>query len=145
MKLRTLITPLMLATMVSACGTSGNKMASVHFDMDSDKLTWEEQTVLSNLAAEIKDHERYERGNDLRMNEPVRVTLSGYTDSVGNPDYNRELSERRVEYVKQALIDNGVEPYLFSTRAVGEEEAIASIGDETHDPMNRRVDIHISR
>ncbi len=47
-----------------------------------------------------------------------RVQIDGFTDSVGTDSYNEELSQRRADSVKAALISRGVEPSRIGTRAM---------------------------
>jgi outer membrane protein OmpA-like peptidoglycan-associated protein len=46
---------------------------------------------------------------ELRHNPSITIALEGTTDTVGGRDYNMRLSERRVEMVKQFLMDKGVD------------------------------------
>jgi len=46
----------------------------------------------------------------LRNHRTKRIELDGYTDEVGNPDFNMNLSRRRVEAVRNYMIENGVAP-----------------------------------
>jgi outer membrane protein OmpA-like peptidoglycan-associated protein len=73
-----------------------------------------------------------------------RVSIEGFTDSVGNPDSNQELSERRASAVRLALMDRGIDPSRLVARGYGEEYPVASNSNPAGRQMNRRVEIVIS-
>ena len=50
------------------------------------------------------------------------VTLTGHTDTVGSPDVNMALSQRRAEAVRNALVREGVPAAAITTAAQGEAE-----------------------
>jgi len=41
----------------------------------------------------------------IKRNPKATFSVEGYTDSLGSPDYNHELSQRRADSVKQYLVD----------------------------------------
>lgn len=73
-----------------------------------------------------------------------RVSIEGFTDSVGNPGSNQVLSERRADAVRLALIDRGIDAARLEARGYGEEYPVASNTNPTGRQMNRRVEIVIS-
>lgn len=73
-----------------------------------------------------------------------RVAIEGFTDSVGNPSYNQDLSERRAEAVRLALVDRGIDPARVVARGYGEEYPVASNANVAGRQMNRRVEVVIS-
>lgn len=70
-----------------------------------------------------------------------RVTVTGYTDSVGSDAYNLRLSERRANTVRDALVAEGIAADRIVTKGMGESNPVA--GNETAEgrARNRRVDI----
>ena len=54
----------------------------------------------------------------------VSVRLDGYADERGDTDYNRELSQKRAEYVREVLVRNGVPASRIEVHAHGESPAI---------------------
>lgn len=67
----------------------------------------------------------------------IRVQLDGFADERGDADYNFRLSEKRIEFVREQLIDAGVDASRISLVAHGEVPA----QDATTDSMalERRV------
>jgi outer membrane protein OmpA-like peptidoglycan-associated protein len=66
----------------------------------------------------------------------VRVRLIGRTDREGTDEYNRELGKQRAEYVKNALVRDGVDPSRIETESAGAERA-----GEGAPGYDRRVDV----
>jgi outer membrane protein OmpA-like peptidoglycan-associated protein len=72
------------------------------------------------------------------------VLIVGHTDAVGDAAYNKQLSERRAELVKQFFIDNfEVEKDRLSTQGFGEARPIASDATGEGRRANRRVEVLI--
>jgi outer membrane protein OmpA-like peptidoglycan-associated protein len=77
-------------------------------------LVESQQEVLVSLA---KDFNRY-----LTFKPDAHLILEGHADRRGSVDYNKELTERRVERAKSFLVENGVPAANIETRALGKEE-----------------------
>lgn len=74
-----------------------------------------------------------------------RVQIDGFTDSVGSDAYNEELSQRRADAVKAALVSRGVEPGRIGTEGYGKAYPVASNNDSGGRQLNRRVEVVIGR
>jgi len=77
-------------------------------------LVESQQDVLISLA---KDFNRY-----LTFKPDAHLILEGHADRRGSVDYNKELTERRVERSKSFLVEHGVPAANIETRALGKEE-----------------------
>ncbi|RMD83230.1 MAG: OmpA family protein, partial [Candidatus Dadabacteria bacterium] len=64
---------------------------------------------------------------DVLLNEARgrRVAVEGHTDSIGSPEYNQTLSERRAARVAMALVAAGVPEALITTRGYGARFPVA--------------------
>jgi len=72
------------------------------------------------------------------------VLITGHTDAMGEAAYNKALSERRADLVKQFFVDNfGIAPARLRTRGQGEEVPIASNATLEGRQANRRVEVLI--
>jgi outer membrane protein OmpA-like peptidoglycan-associated protein len=80
----------------------------------------------------------------LKDNANTRVMIEGYTDSVGNADYNMGLSERRAEAVASALRDRGVPSDRYEVKGLGKDFPVATNGTPAGRQQNRRVEIVFS-
>jgi len=80
-----------------------------------------------------------ELAGSLASMSDIRVRLDGFADERGDADYNFELSERRVEFVRDQLIDAGIDASRISIAAHGEAPA----QDDTTDSfaLERRVSL----
>jgi outer membrane protein OmpA-like peptidoglycan-associated protein len=72
-----------------------------------------------------------------------RVQIDGFTDSVGSDAYNEELSQRRADAVKAALVSRNIDPARISTEGYGKAYPVASNSDSGGRQLNRRVEVVI--
>ncbi len=72
-----------------------------------------------------------------------RVQIDGFTDSVGSDSYNEELSQRRADAVKAALVSRGVDPARIGTEGYGKAYPVASNSESGGRQLNRRVEVVI--
>lgn len=72
-----------------------------------------------------------------------RVSIEGHTDSRGSEAFNLDLSTRRAEAVRRALVEQGVNSDRLQVVGLGEEFPIASNDTEFGRQQNRRVEIVI--
>jgi outer membrane protein OmpA-like peptidoglycan-associated protein len=72
------------------------------------------------------------------------VSIVGYTDSVGNEDYNQGLSERRADSVRSYLLNQGVNSTRLSASGRGEADPVAGNDSASGRQQNRRVEVVIS-
>ena len=102
------------------------------FDSGGATLKPGAQRALDNLAQFLRKH-------------PERdIAIEGFTDSIGSPDSNQRLSERRAQAVKDALTGRGIESRRIDARGYGPSFPVASNATETGRQLNRRVEIVIN-
>ncbi len=80
----------------------------------------------------------------LKNNPDVTAEVAGHTDSIGNATYNRDLSERRADAVRQYLIDHGVAPSRLKAVGYGELQPVADNGTPEGRARNRRVELRVT-
>ena len=80
----------------------------------------------------------------LQQNPQRTVLIEGFTDSTGTAAHNQELSERRANVVRSALLEQGVAAERISTRGFGESNPIATNETAANRQLNRRVEIVLS-
>jgi OOP family OmpA-OmpF porin len=85
----------------------------------------------------------------LKTDPVKKLTLSGHTDSKGTDDYNKSLSMRRAEAVREFLLDAGVEADQVVTLAKGDSEPrrpnVTESGEDNPEGRraNRRTEIYL--
>jgi outer membrane protein OmpA-like peptidoglycan-associated protein len=79
----------------------------------------------------------------LTEHKDRRVEIDGFTDSVGSDAYNEELSQRRADAVKSALMTRGIDASRISTEGYGKAYPVASNSDPGGRQLNRRVEVVI--
>ena len=72
-----------------------------------------------------------------------RVQIDGFTDSVGTDSYNLDLSQRRTDAVRSALLARGIDSTRLTSQGYGKEFPVASNADSGGRQLNRRVEIVI--
>jgi outer membrane protein OmpA-like peptidoglycan-associated protein len=73
-----------------------------------------------------------------------QVRVMGFADSRGDKDYNKELSEKRAEAVKNYLVTNGsIDASRISVEPMGEAMPAASNATAAGRKENRRVEIAV--
>ena len=69
------------------------------------------------------------------------MAIEGHTDSLGDDEYNQDLSERRAQSVVDFLTDAGVDPSRLQAVGYGESDPVADNATEAGRRENRRVKI----
>lgn len=106
----------------------------VFFDYDKDTIMSKSLPLLTEVA------------NTLRVNpELLEIEIAGHTDTRGSKEYNEDLSQRRVESVRNFLMENGVSGSRLTARGYGESKPLAQGSSESAHAKNRRVEFNILR
>ncbi|HKS81604.1 MAG TPA: OmpA family protein [Candidatus Acidoferrales bacterium] len=79
-------------------------------------LVKSQQLELATLAAGFKKY--------LEYDPDAKLSVEAYADVRGGKEFNQELSERRVERIKQYLVDQGVAADKVETAAYGKERPL---------------------
>jgi outer membrane protein OmpA-like peptidoglycan-associated protein len=106
--------------------------AGLDFVAGSDRLT---DTALASLA---------ELAELIRGLGNPAVRIVGHTDSEGDAEFNRVLSQRRAQAVRTYLVERGsLEPRLITAEGYGEDRPIANNATRAGRQQNRRVEIFV--
>lgn len=109
---------------------AGIVLEGVVFATGSNRLTADARQRLDRVAA------------SLTQQAQVKAEVAGYTDSRGNAEANRRLSQRRAEAVVAYLVEKGIAADRLSARGYGQDNPIASNDNEAGRQRNRRVELH---
>lgn len=106
---------------------------NLHFAFNSADLTAADKSVLDTVASK------------LSQDAPnAKLSLVGFTDSVGSDAYNLKLSERRAMSVANYLVASGVpQANIVAVGGMGEADPVADNASADGRAMNRRVVIAV--
>ncbi len=104
---------------------------NLNFEQGKSKITSDSFEELNNLVAMLKDA------------PSMVIQLEGHTDFRGSPVKNLELSENRVEALKDFLVSNGVDKSRVLTKAFGGSQPITQGNTPEARAKNRRVEVRI--
>jgi outer membrane protein OmpA-like peptidoglycan-associated protein len=90
-----------------------------------------QKAILAALAADFTGY--------LQAKPDARITLTGHADPRGTPEFNQQLSERRVARAKAFLVEHGVPEASIDTEAKGEEQPLSK--DEVQDLIQTNPDL----
>ena len=76
-----------------------------------------QQGTLSTLATDFKAY--------LQFKPDAHITLTGHADPRGSEEFNQKLTERRVNRVKQYLVEQGVPDSAVAVNAVGKSQVLS--------------------
>ncbi|NQZ21894.1 MAG: sortase-associated OmpA-like protein PdsO [Colwellia sp.] len=79
----------------------------------------------------------------MQQSPKLFIDLSGYTDKQGSKNRNQELSIARVNTVKKALIEQGVEAERIQLFAFGEQSPVVANSEKEASFYDRRVVIKL--
>jgi outer membrane protein OmpA-like peptidoglycan-associated protein len=103
--------------------------------------------VLFNRAtATLVDSAYVELDNVCRMmmdNPDIYIELSGHTDNQGNARKNLELSQARVDVVREYLVSRGIVADRITGKGYGGTVPVASNRTEDTRRLNRRVEFKV--
>jgi outer membrane protein OmpA-like peptidoglycan-associated protein len=113
-----------------ATGSTIN-LRNVFFETDESKLREESFIQLSALK------------DILNQYADMQIEVRGYTDNIGEADYNLELSTRRAEAVVNWLIEQEISSSRLSFKGFGEADPVETNETTAGRARNRRVTFHI--
>jgi outer membrane protein OmpA-like peptidoglycan-associated protein len=83
------------------------------------------------------------KADELKKLSYNKVVITGYSDSIGQPDYNIRLSEQRAKAVHDAFVKEGVPAEKIAYTGKGAANPIADNKTKEGRAMNRRVEIAV--
>jgi len=107
----------------------GRQTLNVEFDFDKSTIKKGYDKDINDLAKVMKDY------------PDLNVVIEGHTDNVGTAAYNKKLSQRRAEAVKQYMVEqDGINANRITAEGFGFDRPIASNDTDEGRQQNRRVE-----
>lgn len=104
---------------------------NIFFDFDRSDLKTSSYAELERILKSLKD------------NSIGKIEISGHTDSIGDDDYNLNLSQQRAWSVYSYFISNGIKADRLKSVGFGETMPVEKNDTSEHRKRNRRVEFKI--
>ena len=101
---------------------------NIQFENNSSQIKTISYKDLDNLASILQQYSEY------------NVSIGGHTDSVGNENYNKNLSEKRAKACLDYLVKKGISASRMTSAGYGESQPIADNSTNEGRVLNRRVE-----
>jgi outer membrane protein OmpA-like peptidoglycan-associated protein len=102
------------------------------FDFDKADLNQHNRELLSRIAG------------ILLISKGYGLSVFGYTDDVGSPEYNQQLSLRRATALKDYLVQAGLDPAIINVKGYGKTSPLDEGSTNEARAKNRRVEIALT-
>lgn len=120
---------------------AANEAAAISREQDVLTATFKGDVFFDFDSAVLKPgaYSEIDRTADILVRYPqTTIRIEGHTDTRGTEAYNQQLSERRANAVRDALVNRGVDPRRLTAIGYGKSRPVSS-----SDAMNRRVELVI--
>jgi K(+)-stimulated pyrophosphate-energized sodium pump len=127
-----------LATFIDDANQAANKETWFNFDRllfetGKNTLKPESQEQVKNIAEILKAYPN------------VNIKLGGYTDNVGKPASNLQLSAERAKNVKAELVKLGIADSRIESEGYGQEHPVADNATAEGRAQNRRIAVRVTK
>ncbi len=107
----------------------GRATLEVLFDFDKATIKKNYTKDIDHMVGVMKEH------------SDVNLTIEGHTDNVGKAEYNKNLSQKRAEAVKNYMVEKGgIDAQRLNAVGYGQEKPVASNKTKAGRAKNRRVE-----
>ncbi|MBK6284795.1 MAG: OmpA family protein [Draconibacterium sp.] len=107
------------------------QLYNIYFETDSFRILPQSEPELQNVVTFLKN------------NTKLKIEIQGHTDSSGNSENNKLLSENRAKSVVDYLVKNGIAVNRLTFRGYGDKVPIASNETPEGRMLNRRTTVKI--
>jgi len=104
----------------------------VYFDTDKADLDNNSKAIIGDIVKLSENGSQYS------------IAVSGYTDTVGGANYNKSLSLKRANAVKEYLASRGISVNNITIESYGEEKPAAPNTTREGKSLNRRAELTIN-
>jgi len=108
------------------------RLENVEFDPNSDRLTPESEKTLNGIGEALSDY------------PDLKFEIGGHSDTHGDAEANRVLSQKRAESVRTYLLaHSSLKPENLTAKGYGETQPLTKERDADELHQNRRVEIKL--
>jgi len=115
-----------------SAGITNADSSIIYFEHSSNEIPQEAYKTLNNIV------------KFTAQRRDLKITVIGFTDSIGNPVFNKHLSKYRADMVKNYLIGQGISPENIEAIGKGPQNPLGSNKTSEGRQMNRRVEIKLN-
>ncbi len=105
---------------------------TINFSYDSFDFSDKDTQTLERIAGLLAQHPKAD------------IIVKGYTDSDGNEEHNKKLSELRAHSIKSYFVDQGINFSRIKAFGMGQKNPIGSNNTPEGRSQNRRVEIQLN-
>jgi outer membrane protein OmpA-like peptidoglycan-associated protein len=105
---------------------------TINFSTGGSSITGDNASLLNTLTAVAN------------VCKAHKIEVAGHTDSVGKPENNQALSQKRADAVKAYWTGKGVAAEGLVAKGYGETKPVEPVADETANEKNRRIDFTVT-
>jgi len=105
---------------------------TINFSYDSFDFSDKDTQTLERIAGLLSQHPKAD------------IIVKGYTDSDGNEEHNKKLSELRAHSIKSYFVDQGINFSRIKAFGMGQKNPIGSNNTTEGRSQNRRVEIQLN-
>ncbi len=106
-------------------------LRGVEFDFDKSDIKPEYEPILDDAVSQLKKW----------VWPDYKLVINGHTDSVGKPEYNMKLSERRAKAILDYFAAKGIPSSKMTAVGHGQKDPIADNSTDEGRALNRRVEL----
>lgn len=122
-----------LAVDAKGCPIPDVVKLKINFDFDKSDIKPQYHKELADFAAYMKKQQSF-----------TAVEIAGHTDSKGSDEYNKKLSQRRADSVKDYLVKKlGLDAKLLTSVGYGESKPVATNDTDAGRAENRRMEAEL--
>lgn len=118
------------------CGLLNSNILPIFYELNSARLTADSKRIIDEMLL------------PLLNSKPVSIELASHTDSRGNDDYNKSLSQQRANSVVNYLVSKGISRSRLLAKGYGETRPVnqctngVSCSEKQHQ-QNRRTEFRV--
>jgi outer membrane protein OmpA-like peptidoglycan-associated protein len=137
--------PVVTVTVPETTNRVADSLAKIYALMPKDLVIRHDFDKVSLVSDPLLETSLTEFKNWLEKYPESMLTVTGYTDLVGTPEYNKALGLERAQTAQKFLEDKGIAASRMIVSSKGEEDPVAGYITADERAKNRRTVISIKK